>query len=916
MRRLVAFGLSILLNSAALASPTLTVPEGFSIARVAGPPMVDRPICADFDDKGRLYVADSSGSNEKVEIQLKKKPHRIVRLEDTDADGVFDKQTVFADKMMFPEGILWHDGAIYCGAPPSIWKLEDTDDDGIADKRTEWFQGKTLTGCANDLHGPYLGPDGYIYWCKGAFAKQTHERPGRKPISDKAAHVFRCRPDGSDFDTFMAGGMDNPVEIAWNPEGDLFFTTTFYNHPRGGKRDAIVHAIYGGVYPKRHGVIDGLVRTGELMPAMTHLGPAAPCGLVRYNASAFGRDYRNNLFCCQFNTHKVTRHILKENGSTYRTIDSTFVSSDNPDFHPTDVLVDPRDGSLLVIDTGGWYKLCCPTSQIAKPEVLGAIYRVRPNERAPESIDTTEQQIAEIWAHCRAGTPQDRKAIRTALSHSSKQVTRAAAQAIGILRDNGALDEVIELLELASPHVRRVAATTLGHLRNKKAVPPLLHSARVADDRPVEHAIIHALVEINDPVQTREGLSSDEPRIQRVALIALDQMDGAEAPRDTLLACLESPYPILEETAWWIYTQRPERADELVDYLGKPTTDLKKLAQFASNEKVRPVIIQRFKRALGSNDETELKTALADLSKIGDNQQFAEELTSLAIDETQPDSIRLDALASLPAAANDKPGLFQFLVTALPDLRAATVLGKIARSREQLLSLTREVGKAGPIELPQLLGAFASGGDDELGGRLAEAVCANPTVASMDRKTLATAFANFAKRHLDTVLAKLDSTRPKDEAAHLDHIASELSKLESDPARGHLVFNSNEAACFTCHVIGYRGGDLGPGLSRIGSVRTERDLLEALLFPSASFVRSYESVTVKTKTARQLTGIVRDQNETSVTLAIGPGARQTIPRDEIASLDASTTSLMPAGLDQRISRQQLADLLAFLKSLR
>jgi putative membrane-bound dehydrogenase-like protein len=157
----------------------LTLVDGFEVELAAGPPMVNRPIVADFDDRGRLYVADSSGSNDKVDKQLAEKPHRIVRLEDTDGDGRFDKSTVFADKMMFPEGVLWFDGAVYCGAPPTIWKLEDTNDDGVADKRTEWFKGETLTGCANDVHGPYLGPDGYIYWCKGAFAKQTHERPGR-----------------------------------------------------------------------------------------------------------------------------------------------------------------------------------------------------------------------------------------------------------------------------------------------------------------------------------------------------------------------------------------------------------------------------------------------------------------------------------------------------------------------------------------------------------------------------------------------------------------------------------------------------------------------------------------------------------------------------------------------------------------
>jgi len=62
----------------------LTVPEGFEVDLVAGPPLVDRPIVADFDEEGRLYVADSSGSNDKVEKQLADKPHRIVRLEDTE----------------------------------------------------------------------------------------------------------------------------------------------------------------------------------------------------------------------------------------------------------------------------------------------------------------------------------------------------------------------------------------------------------------------------------------------------------------------------------------------------------------------------------------------------------------------------------------------------------------------------------------------------------------------------------------------------------------------------------------------------------------------------------------------------------------------------------------------------------------
>ena len=93
--------------------PTLTVPDGFEVVRVAGPPLVERPIVADFDEEGRLYVAESSGSNAKVEQQLAERPHRILRLEDADGDGVFDRRTVFADRMMLPEGAMWFDGSLY-----------------------------------------------------------------------------------------------------------------------------------------------------------------------------------------------------------------------------------------------------------------------------------------------------------------------------------------------------------------------------------------------------------------------------------------------------------------------------------------------------------------------------------------------------------------------------------------------------------------------------------------------------------------------------------------------------------------------------------------------------------------------------------------------------------------------------------
>src|SRR5438132_9013377 len=101
----------------ALNGRTFTLPDGFTIELAAAAPLVERPIVADFDEQGRLYVADSSGSNDPVVKQVVERPHRIVRLEDSDGDGRYDRSTVFADKMMFPEGAMWLAGSLYVSAP-------------------------------------------------------------------------------------------------------------------------------------------------------------------------------------------------------------------------------------------------------------------------------------------------------------------------------------------------------------------------------------------------------------------------------------------------------------------------------------------------------------------------------------------------------------------------------------------------------------------------------------------------------------------------------------------------------------------------------------------------------------------------------------------------------------------------------
>jgi len=199
------------------------VPADCVLEKAAGPPLVERPIMAGFDERGRLYVADSSGVNLKIDELKKNPPHRIVRLEDVDGDGRFDRSVVFADKMTFPMGALWHDGALFVCAPPSVWRLRDLDGDGAADERVELVSGFGSIGNAADIHGPFLGPEGRIWWTDGRHGHNIRRADG-SVMSGKAARIFRCKPDGSELEVVCGGGMDNPVEIDFTEEGEPIVT--------------------------------------------------------------------------------------------------------------------------------------------------------------------------------------------------------------------------------------------------------------------------------------------------------------------------------------------------------------------------------------------------------------------------------------------------------------------------------------------------------------------------------------------------------------------------------------------------------------------------------------------------------------------------------------------------------------------
>jgi putative membrane-bound dehydrogenase-like protein len=1003
---------------------SFTLPPGFEIELVAGPPLVERPIAAAFDEEGHLYVTEAPGSFlGKPDIAQQKKLFRVLRLEDTKGTGRFDKRTVFVESVVFPEGAMWYDGSLYVAAPPSIWKFTDTKGTGVADQQVEWFQGKTLTGCANDLHGSYLGPDGWIYWCKGAFAQQKYERHGKAPFVTRAAHIFRSRPDGSGLEPVMTGGMDNPVGVAFTPGGERIFTTTFLQHPAAGKRDGLIHAIYGGVYGKDHDVVyDHPWTAPTLMPVLTHLGPSAPCGLTRYESKVFGADYQDNLFACQFNMHKVSRHVLTPDGATFKTQDTDFVVSDNHDFHPTDVLED-ADGSLLVVDTGGWYKLCCPSSQLQKPEVTGGIYRVRKKgaprvdnprglklawdklsskeltallddarpavrRRAMEALAkkgadavpalaetinkgaTADARRNAVWTATRIEQPEAYAAVRGALADTDETVRQAAIHSVSVRRDGKAVEALLKLLHSLSQHNQRAAAEALGRIGDKAAVVPLLEKLGHPSERALEHSLTYALIEIADSKQTAAGLKSDNRLVRRAALIALDQMPGGGLDLKEVMRDVNSTTPALKETAVWIIGRHSEWSGDLVGYIKErlnalDVTDAEHdeivclLARFARAKPMQDLLAERVRsytasarsrrmalRAMGqaglkeappswlealadaleSKDEELLREAAATVRQVALPKQPPRDITAALLragdNGKLSEATRLQALAAVPGGLSDvKPEGFAFLVKSIDKEQpvatralAADVLSQAKLHREQLLALADALKNVGPMEIDRVLQAFAQSTDERVGLRLVAALDASPIRGSLAVGTIKPRLAKYndaVQRKAEELYAALDAESAK-QKEHLEKLLASLEK--GDVTRGQKVFNSQKAACLSCHTVGYVGGKVGPDLTRIGAIRTERDLLDSIVYPSSSFVRGYEPVQVTTKRGKTYNGVLRKDAPDEIVLALDATNEVRIARDEIDELVPGKVSIMPAGLDKQLSPRDLADLLAFLKA--
>jgi putative heme-binding domain-containing protein len=220
----------------------------------------------------------------------------------------------------------------------------------------------------------------------------------------------------------------------------------------------------------------------------------------------------------------------------------------------------------------------------------------------------------------------------------------------------------------------------------------------------------------------------------------------------------------------------------------------------------------------------------------------------------------------------------------------------------------------GPLETGRLLSIFEKNTNEVVGLKLVASLKEAKALSSLRAEQLKPLFAKFpatVQEKADALISSLNVDAAK-QAAHVNDLLASLKN--GDIRRGQVVFNSAKAACSACHSIGYSGGRVGPDLTKIGTVRSERDLLEAVVYPSASFVRSFEPMVVVTSDGDDYSGVVKKDAPDEIVLATGPGVEMKIARQKVAEIRPGNVSIMPAGLDEQLTKQELADLVAFLKA--
>jgi putative membrane-bound dehydrogenase-like protein len=915
---------------------------GLAVELVASEPLVASPVAIDFGPDGRLWVAEMydypTGPNGDF-----RPAGRVRVLRDTNGDGKYDQSTIFLDNIPFPTGLtVWRKGVLVCAAPDILY-AEDTDGDGKADVVKKLYSGFGTDNFQARVNSLEYGLDGWVYGSCGLFGgtitsfngsklalgnRDFRIKPDTGAIEPATGHTQQGRPRSDWGDWF---GCDN-THLAWHyPLADHYLR----RNPHVAPPNPAVN-LPAGPDPTR------------LFPATSHMQmlkrsgpparPTAVCGLGVYRDELLGGQFTGDLFACEPVNLLIHRFKLEPHGSTFAgprapgEESAEFLASTDPWFRPVQARTGP-DGCLWVVDMYRFvieHPRWIPPEDLAKLDVragstLGRIYRIRPKDHSPrpiphlDSLDTAglvaaldspngwQRDMATqllLWRNAKDAAP-----ALARLATSQRPETRL--HALCTLDGLGALTPDLIKSAITDPHsgVRRHAALLAEQFLAADDSLGLKLAALITDpDAQVRLQAAYSLGAWKDPwagvglaklalryptdlyVQAAVLSSAHAGTIGKLLAGVAEAADNDPAAARLLPPLLATAVGIGDRRALSESVGRVAVADSL------PAWRVAALAGLFD--------------ALERHGARAADLLDADvLARVGRAGETARRIVG---DAAAPESERVAATALLGRASGqrdaDRAALGKLLTPQTPAALQVAAVTAMARIPGEATAAALLAGWGGysPSLKSQVLDQLLSRDDGP--GHVLRAIEANKVPAGQidaGRRQRLLALKDAALRYR---AAKLFAAAGSPDRQKLLRDYQDVAALTGDAKRGQAVFAKT---CSVCHRLNDAGFTVGPDLAALGN-KSPQYLLQEILDPNRNVDSRYIEYRATTKAGRTFAGLLAAESAAGITLRGQEGREEVLLRSDLEALESTGRSLMPEGLEKDLSKQDLADVIAYV----
>ncbi len=708
--------------------------------------------------------------------------------------------------------------------------------------------------------------------------------------------------------------------------------------------------------PQRHwyqndpGVVPNLIVTGA----------GSPTGIVFNEGSGLGAKFQNQMIHCDAGPRTTRAYPTKPDGAGYTGEMVDILTSTDSWYRVSDAGIAP-DGSLVIAD---WYDPGVGGHNMGDNEpgkLMGRVYRVSAGKVATPAVDVStaagavkalqSPNYATRYMAWTGLNGMGAKAISALEGLAKNDDARLRARAFGVLSQiKGNEGKALRAGLNDKDENVRIAAVRLCYTLSKRG----LELDSVFDDE----ALVAKGLKDTPAVRRQIAISlhggSGIAKIWAALAVQHDGKDrwylealGIGAAKneddcfDAWLAMVGDKWntPGGRDIVWRMRStkaagylakllQNKETADlrymRSFDFLPKNDARTDALVELATGGKASEEIAREaLGRLKGSNNEAVAKAIAGAMDKAKGTAAFIElardfgvkgqgaallaTAVKLGNDPAAGEAIKLILTGSdWEKVFND--GLASPDATAVANALAASGSG---RATSRLASLLADA-----TQKPELRKVAVAALSRTQAGAEALVKLAKDGKFPEDLKlTASSAFAAVQYAALSKDIAALFPMPNAQGGKHLPAIA-ELAKMNGDAAKGRIVFEKVESTCITCHSAGGKGVDVGPGLSEIGSKLAKDAIFETILNPNSGLSMGFETQLFTLKDNGVASGIVRSETKDQITVVLPGGATQTVAKNNIAKREKLTTSLMPVGLSNILSQDDLVNLVEYLASLK